>query len=95
MRVLGIEKVNDFCRHNMEARQDVSALIRDLELHSFASPSELSARYPSARVLNGKVVVFKIRGNRFRLVARFAYNTGTVVVDFVGTHKQYDRLDLR
>ena len=91
MHVVGKETVEDFLKHHDEVRQDVSELIRDLEAKRFTTPSELLARYPSARVLDGKRVVFKIRGNKYRLCAIVAYQTGVMVIDFVGTHAQYDR----
>ena len=95
MHVVGKETVEDFLKHHDEVRQDVSELIRDLEAKRFTTPSELLARYPSARVLDGKRVVFKIRGNKYRLCAIVAYHTGVMVIDFVGTHAQYDRQKLR
>lgn len=95
MRVVGREKVDDFLKHHEDIRQDVSELIRDLEKKMFTKPAELLEHYPSARVLNGKHVVFKIRGNNYRLVAAIAYNVGTIVIEFCGTHKQYDRLNIR
>jgi mRNA interferase HigB len=95
MRVLGIPLINDFARHHEDVRQDLSELVRDLESNRFAKPSEVHDRYPSAKVLDGRLVVFKIRGNHYRVVTRFAYNTGVVIIEFVGTHQQYDRLKLK
>ena len=95
MNVVGKEKVEDFLKHHDEVRQDVSELIRDLEGRRFTKPAELLDRYPSARALDGRRVVFKVRGNKHRLCAIVAYNTGVMVIDFVGTHAQYDRQKLR
>lgn len=91
MHLAGKAKVEDFLKHHDEVRQDVSELIRDLEQSRFATPAELLEKYPSARALDGKRVVFKIRGNKYRLCAIVAYNIGVMVIDFVGTHAQYDR----
>ncbi len=38
-------------------------------------------------------VIFDIGGNKFRLVVHVAYAYGRVLVKFVGTHAEYDRID--
>jgi mRNA interferase HigB len=37
-------------------------------------------------------IVFDIAGNKFRLVAHVAYRFKRVLVKFVGTHKEYDKI---
>ena len=38
-------------------------------------------------------VVFDIGANKFRLIVRIAYKFKAVQIKFVGTHKQYDKID--
>jgi mRNA interferase HigB len=38
-------------------------------------------------------MIFDLGGNKFRLVARVSYEFERVLVKFVGTHKEYDRID--
>jgi len=41
-------------------------------------------------------VVFDIGGNKYRIVARVAYAPYfRVMIKFVGTHAEYDRIDAR
>ena len=39
-------------------------------------------------------VVFDIGGNKFRLVVHVAYAYRRVLIKFVGTHQEYDRIDV-
>jgi mRNA interferase HigB len=39
-------------------------------------------------------VVFNIGGNKYRLVTIVRYATGKVFIRFVGTHAEYDRIDV-
>jgi mRNA interferase HigB len=38
-------------------------------------------------------IVFDIGGNKYRLVAHVACRFKRVLIKFVGTHKEYDRID--
>jgi mRNA interferase HigB len=39
-------------------------------------------------------IVFDIGGNKYRLVVHVAYRFHRVLIKFVGTHAQYDRIDV-
>jgi len=36
-------------------------------------------------------VIFNIKGNSFRLVIKAKYQNGVVLVEWVGTHAEYDK----
>lgn len=38
-------------------------------------------------------LIFDIGGNKFRLIVRVAYRHRQVMVKFIGTHAEYDRVD--
>ena len=38
-------------------------------------------------------VIFDVGGNKYRLIVRVAYRYRRVLVKFVGTHRDYDRID--
>lgn len=95
MDVVGLNHVDEFVKRHPECRQELSELIRELEASSFATPHDLYARYPSCKILDGRTIVFKIRGNKYRLSAKIAYNTQKVVIQAMETHAEYDRRTLR
>jgi mRNA interferase HigB len=57
------------------------------------NPEEVKASYPKASILKAGRVVFNIKGNDYRLVARIQYQAGVVAVRFFGTHAEYDQID--
>lgn len=47
----------------------------------------------NASILRDARVVFNIAGNKYRIVAWINYPYRIVYARFIGTHRQYDRID--
>ncbi|AOE83332.1 type II toxin-antitoxin system HigB family toxin [Pseudomonas sp. TCU-HL1] len=58
------------------------------------SPQDIKAQYRSASFCGNNRVVFNIGGNKYRLVVEMQYRAGIAWVKFIGTHEQYDRIDV-
>ena len=61
---------------------------------SWSSPKVVKAQFRSASICAGNRVVFNIAGNKYRLVVEMQYRAEIVWVKFIGTHAQYDRIDV-
>lgn len=89
MRIVGRDKLDKFCRAHADARSWVGNWIFDAETARWTSSHEIKRGYASASFLPGNMVVFNIKGNRYRLEAQIAYNASVVVIRWVGTHAEY------
>ena len=58
------------------------------------SPEVVKAQFRSASICAGNRVVFNIGGNKYRLVVEMQYRAEIVWVKFIGTHAQYDRINV-
>ena len=76
-----------------DAKGPLEAWFYEATRAQWASPADVKANYRSASILKDNRVVFNIAGNKYRLVARINYDSKTVFVRFVGTHREYDRID--
>lgn len=57
------------------------------------NPHDVKKQFANASIVGNHRVVFNIAGNKYRLIIHFHFNTKIACVRFVGTHKQYDRID--
>lgn len=57
------------------------------------TPGEVKSRYGNASIVGNNRVVFNIKGNDYRLIAKVHYDRGFVYIRFVGTHREYDAID--
>ena len=57
--------------------------------------SDVKASYAHASIVGADRVVFNIKGNAYRLVAAVDYRRAAVFIKWLGTHKEYDAIDVR
>ena len=57
------------------------------------TPESVKRQFPRASVLPDNRVVFRIKGNDYRLVVRIFYPGREVYIRFVGTHADYNRIN--
>jgi mRNA interferase HigB len=60
----------------------------------WADTAAVKDQFRSASFVSDRVV-FNIAGNKYRLIAGIDYLYRTVYVKWVGTHKEYDDIDVR
>ncbi len=61
---------------------------------NWTSPQAIKAQYRHASICNNNRVVFNIGGNKYRLVVEMQYRAGIAWIKFVGTHAQYDLINV-
>ena len=59
----------------------------------WSSWADIKEKYRSASILKNNRVVFNICGYKYRLIVKINYEAQLVYIRFVGTHKQYDKIN--
>ena len=91
MRIVGRDKLDEFAGARADARPWIEIWIAYTEATRWQTPQEIKDRYASASFLADRLVIFNVKGNRYRLEVQVAYNTGVVVVRWIGTHAEYSK----
>jgi len=61
---------------------------------NWQTPHDVKQHMRSASICGKNRVVFNVAGNKYRLVVEMQYQAGIVWVKFVGTHAEYDKIDV-
>jgi mRNA interferase HigB len=76
------------------AEQPLKAWFREVEHADWAKPADVKQAFRSASLVGNGRVVFNIAGNKYRLVVRINYPYRVVYIRFIGTHGEYDEIDV-
>lgn len=93
MRVISRSRLREFWEQQPDAEQALRSWFKIVEHAEWRTPQDVKSAFRTADVLQNGRVVFDIRENRYRLVVKFHFNTQTAYIRFVGTHREYDRVD--
>lgn len=92
-RILAKGTLREFWERHPEAEHHLKVWYDDVLAATWKSPAEVKRHYATASVLKNGRIVFNIRGNSFRLVAHFDFERQAVYIRFIGSHKEYDKID--
>lgn len=91
MKVLGRDKLTKFSQRHANAKKTLDAWFSEAEEATWKTTHDIKNRYSSADFISDNKVIFNIKGNHYRLVVRVRYQNGIAVVEWVGTHAEYDK----
>ena len=93
MRIYSKNTLRAFWERHTESEQALRAWYREVEQADWATPAQVRERFLKASIVGNNRVVFRIRGNNYRLVVEIFYPGRKVFVRFIGTHAEYDRIN--
>ena len=94
MRIISKRALRVFWERHADAKEPLLAWYREVVKEDWDTPARVKERYRSASIVGGNRVVFNIKGNDYRLVVKINYPGRIVYIRFVGTHAEYDAVDV-
>jgi mRNA interferase HigB len=97
VRILAPRTLREFWqkpgRHDAEA--SLRAWTAETEKANWRSMNEVKQQFGNASIVGNDRVVFNIKGNDYRLVVAINFKFQIVYILFIGTHKEYDKIDVK
>jgi mRNA interferase HigB len=94
MRILSKSTLKAFWENYPNSKAPLEAWHEEVVKADWATPQQLKAQFGHASLIKAHRAVFNIKGNDYRLVAKINYPYRIVYVRFIGTHSQYDAIDV-
>ncbi|MFD2574175.1 type II toxin-antitoxin system HigB family toxin [Spirosoma soli] len=95
MRIIAKRTLREFWEEHPDAEQPLLDWYDVAVLQDWRSPNDVKQTYGSASIIESNRVIFNIKGNDYRLITHIDYLFGMVFILWIGTHKQYDKVNAR
>lgn len=93
MHLITRQKLKQFWEDHPDAKGALQSWAYEAEHATWTSPNDIKKRYGSADPIGDNRVVFNIKGNDYRLIVKFEYKYQIAFIRFIGTHKEYDKIN--
>ncbi|MBN9064881.1 MAG: addiction module toxin RelE [Rhizobiales bacterium 65-9] len=94
MQVIALRTLRLFWEKHTAAEGSIRAWHAIARRAEWRGPADIKRMFGSTvDFVADNRVIFDLGGNKYRLVAHVSYAYGRVLVKFIGTHAEYDRID--
>lgn len=93
MRIIALSTLKEFWKKYPDSEEPLKAWYAVTYAADWKNPAGVKKAYGNASILLDGRVVFNIAGNKYRLIAWINYPYRVLYIRFIGTHRQYDKID--
>ena len=95
MRIISTRTLRDFygLPEHRPAEGVIETWIAMVKPAVWETPIDVKAAAGQTDILPDGRAIFDLGGNKYRLVAWINYRKAIILIKFIGTHKEYDKID--
>lgn len=95
MKIVSHRKLKEFyeTKGHEDSRVPLERWYNIAEKAEWRNLSEIKVDFPATDYVGNQHYVFNIKGNNYRLVVVVKFTIGYIFIRFIGTHKEYDKID--
>lgn len=95
MRVIAKSTLREYWQKNPDCEQALLSWHKVTTKAKWQNFNELKQQFGSSKILGNDRVIFKIKGNKYRLITKISFANQLVWIRFLGTHAEYDLIDAK
>ena len=94
MQIIALRTLRLFWQKHPQAERAIKAWYAQVSKAEWRGPGDVKAQFgTTVDFIADNRLIFDLSGNKYRLIVHVAYPFGRVLVKFIGTHREYDRID--
>jgi mRNA interferase HigB len=94
VRIISRKALRDFAAKHPRAEGPLNEWFAFVSRANWKTPADVKRDFAAASFVSPNRIVFNVASNHYRIVVVALLNMGTLYIRFVGTHSQYDRIDV-
>jgi len=94
VQVIAKRTLRQFWQRHARAETTLRAWHATVSRSQWSGPADVKTEFgATVDFIGDNRLIFDVGGNRYRLIVHVSYTYKRILVKFVGTHAEYDRID--
>ena len=93
MRIIARSRIIDYYTDHADSKVALEEWFSKTKNAKWTCFDDIKRTFNSVDAVGNQHYVFNIRGNNYRLIVVIKFTISIVLVRFIGTHAEYDRID--
>jgi len=90
MRIISKSTLREFWEEYPDIQQPLLSWYKVARKANWKNLNEVKQQFSTCKILGNDRIIFKIKGNNYRLVVKITFVNQIIWIRFIGSHKDYD-----
>lgn len=95
MRVIAKSTLKKFWDKHTDAEQALISWYKVARSAKWENFKRVKEQFGTCKILGEDRIIFKIKGNNYRLVVKVSFENQIIWIRFIGTHAEYDTINAK
>jgi mRNA interferase HigB len=92
-RIFAKSTLREYWENHPDSEQYLKTWYDTAMSSNWKTPADVKRNYANASILKDSRIVFNLKGNSYRLIAKFNFEKQWIFIRFIGLHAEYDKVD--
>ncbi len=94
-RIFAKSTLRSYWERHPETEQHLKTWYDTALTSNWKNPMDVKKTFSTASILKESRIVFNIKGNSHRLIAKFNFEKQWIFIRFIGSHAEYDKINAK
>ncbi len=95
MRIITKKTLKLFWTIHSDTEQSLLSWHKIAKKAKWSNFDEVKSQFGKCKIVGSDRIVFKIKGNNYRLIVKVTFVNQIIWIRFIGTHSEYDKIDTK
>lgn len=95
MRIIAKSTLRDYWTVNKDAEHALLSWYKVANKAKWANFNDVKQQFGTCKILGNDRIIFKVKGNKYRLIVKISFENQLIWIRFIGTHSEYDLINAK
>ncbi|WP_026350288.1 type II toxin-antitoxin system HigB family toxin [Dyadobacter beijingensis] len=95
MNVISFRKLKEFYEIHPDSKPYLTSWFKTVRKAEWKDFNSVRSDFRSADMIADSRIIFNVKGNRYRMVTRLSFEHRRIMIKWLGTHAEYNRINAK